>query len=275
MPASPLPQEVLEEIIRHAAPSGGAFLVGGQALNFWAERYSATAPELAHYGPYTSKDVDFFGTVDVARKLALSLGGSVRVPNLDDHTPQSAIVKAIVLGREIEIDFLWNVAGPPADELKKQMVKVAYPVRADGAALTVPMSVMHPLHCLQSRAANVITLGRGDPVSKRQLDAAPIIVSQYISEALGDGTDMKRTRVATSVLRALHHYLVSDTTGTRVHRVCANNPLDTLQRFAVDPRLDERYRDHQLRAMTDEVAARQARDHNRAAILAAGRGFGR
>lgn len=64
MPAPTLAREVLEEVIRHAAPSGGAFLVGGQALNLWAERYSAAAPELDYYGPYTSKDVDFFGTAD-------------------------------------------------------------------------------------------------------------------------------------------------------------------------------------------------------------------
>lgn len=80
MPAPPLPKEVLQEIIHHASPSGGAFLVGGQALNFWADRYSGAAPELDSYGPYTSKDVDFFGTVDAARKLATSLGGGVRVP---------------------------------------------------------------------------------------------------------------------------------------------------------------------------------------------------
>lgn len=64
MPAPTLARKVLEEVIRHAAPSGGAFLVGGQALNLWAESYSAAAPELDSYGPYTSKDVDFFGTAD-------------------------------------------------------------------------------------------------------------------------------------------------------------------------------------------------------------------
>lgn len=64
MHAPTLARKVLEEVIRHAATSGGAFLVGGQALNLWAERYSAAAPELDSYGPYTSKDVDFFGTAD-------------------------------------------------------------------------------------------------------------------------------------------------------------------------------------------------------------------
>jgi hypothetical protein len=42
--------------------SDGAFIVGGQALNIWAERYSAVA-ELADFGPYTSKDIDYFDSV--------------------------------------------------------------------------------------------------------------------------------------------------------------------------------------------------------------------
>lgn len=148
----PLPREVPAEVVRHASPSGGAFLIGGQALNFWAERYSEIAPELNEYGPFVTKDVDFFGTADAARELAHSLGGTIRLPTADNHTPQSAIVTADVLGHRVEIDFLWNVMGPPADQLKKQMVEVSYPIRGTHGDTTVPMSIMHPVHCLQSRA---------------------------------------------------------------------------------------------------------------------------
>ena len=59
--------------------SDKAFIVGGQALNLWAERYSEV-PELAAYGPYTSKDIDYFGRREAARKLADALGGTLRIP---------------------------------------------------------------------------------------------------------------------------------------------------------------------------------------------------
>jgi len=45
----------------------------------------------------------------VARKRGR--GGSLRVPDLDNTTPQSAIVVAEIDGRQIEIDFLTHVLG--------------------------------------------------------------------------------------------------------------------------------------------------------------------
>lgn len=273
--AAALPQAIVEEIIRHASPGGGAFLVGGQALNFWAERYSEAAPELIGYGPFASKDVDFFGSRDAAAKLAKALGGTVAYPSMDDSTPNSAIVSATVLGRPIEIDFLWNIAGPPADKLAKQMVAIDYPIRGTGEGATVPIGVMHPLHCLQSRAANVITLGRRDDTAKRQLDAAPIVLREYVAEALGTDPNVHRARVASSVLKALGAYLTSDPVGVRLHQNTRNNPLDVVRTFREDPRFDQRFREHQLKAIIDDVEARQARDRNRLAGMAARLGFGR
>lgn len=273
--AEPLPQAIVEEIIRHASPGGGAFLVGGQALNFWAERYSEAAPELIGYGPFASKDVDFFGSRDAAAKLAKALGGIVAYPSMDDSTPNSAIVRATVLGRPIEIDFLWNIAGPPADKLAKQMVAIDYPMRGAGDGTTLPIGVMHPLHCLQSRAANVITLGRRDDTAKRQLDAAPIVLREYVSEALGSEPDVHRARVAASVLKALGAYLTSDPVGVRLHQRSQNNPLDIIRSFRDDPRFDQRFREHQLKAIVEDVEVRQARDRNRIAGMAASRGFSR
>jgi hypothetical protein len=270
-----LPQDVVDAVVRHASPENGAFLVGGQALNFWAERYSEKAPELIDYGPFASKDIDFFGNGAAAAKLAKALGGTVNYPSMDNHTPNSAIVTAVVLGHRIHIDFLLDVAGPPADKLAKQMVSIDYPLRSAGQNASVPVGVMHPLHCLQSRASNVITLGRKDRIAQRQLDAAPIVVREYVSEALGQGRDVHRARVASSVLKALGEYLLSDPVGAKIHQRTANNPLAIIQAFEKDERFDERYRQHQLKHMIEEVQARQARDRNRAAFAARSLGLGR
>ena len=76
-----IPADVPAEVIRRASPVGAAFLVGGQALNFWAERYSAHCKELEEYGPFTSKDVDFFGTN--AHSLEFGGGANLAVGELD------------------------------------------------------------------------------------------------------------------------------------------------------------------------------------------------
>ena len=36
-------------------------LIGGQAVNYWAERYLATEPQLKSLQPFTSEDIDFKG----------------------------------------------------------------------------------------------------------------------------------------------------------------------------------------------------------------------
>src|SRR3954466_15416205 len=43
-------------------------LIGGQAINYWAERYLSTEPELEKLQPFTSQDIDFKGRrADVGR----------------------------------------------------------------------------------------------------------------------------------------------------------------------------------------------------------------
>jgi hypothetical protein len=49
-------------LIRLGDSSPAMVLIGGQALSFWAEQYSARAPEIGAQAHYASKDVDFCGT---------------------------------------------------------------------------------------------------------------------------------------------------------------------------------------------------------------------
>jgi len=144
-----------QTVIRLASVLGlkdGAFVVGGQALNLWAERYAPGWPDLIAYGPFTSKDLDYFGYQKAARKLAVALGGRMVVPRPEDHTPNTALVIAAIDGREIEIDFLSNVMGVRANALERDAVELLVSL-PDGGSLAVP--IMHPLHCLQSRIAIV------------------------------------------------------------------------------------------------------------------------
>ena len=222
----------------------GAFIVGGQALNLWAERYSH-APELALYGPYTSKDLDYFGHRDAAMKLAERLGGRVMIPSSDDATPQSAIVVAEVAGEEIRIDFLKHVKGVKVKALTESAVELLVPVHTAEGPGQLALPVMHPLHCLQSRIANVVELGRGDDVAARQLSAAPIVVREYISEMLDEGDQDEATRT----LQRLFEHLRSDIAGRVAHRHTGNDPAAIIDHFADDERLDARYRKHNIRAM--------------------------
>lgn len=127
------------------AQHDGVIMVGGQALALWAERYQALCPELAALGPLTSDDLDYFGPRSAAETLASAIGGTVHLPDADDHTPNTAVVTATLGGTRVQVDFLWSLAGVQEADLKRQALELFIPGEgAESEAITVP--VMHPLH---------------------------------------------------------------------------------------------------------------------------------
>lgn len=48
-------------------------LIGGQAVNYWADRYLADEPDLRQCAPFTSEDIDFHGNRDDVRRIAEQL----------------------------------------------------------------------------------------------------------------------------------------------------------------------------------------------------------
>jgi len=251
--SEPLPRGTVIRLASVLGLEDKAFIVGGQALNLWAERYAASHPDLAAYGPFTSKDLDYFGHRAAADKLAHALGGEVRHPGLDDNTPNSALVTATIDGKELAIDFVADVIGVKARSLERKAVELIVPVRSGGIdELAVP--VMHPLHCLQSRIANVARLDRRDALALRQLAAAPIVLQAYIDEMLQIGD----VGEATDTLQELFEYLRSDLVGRGCADLPMRDPATILAAFQLDRRLDVRFRWFNLRSMRRTLSARHS-----------------
>jgi len=55
-------------------------LIGGQAVNYWAERYLATEPQLRPLQPFTSEDIDFKGSSEDVQRIAQQLKLSPAYP---------------------------------------------------------------------------------------------------------------------------------------------------------------------------------------------------
>lgn len=211
-------------------------------------------PELAAYGPYTSKDIDYFGRKEAAEKLAAALNGRVLIPDADDHTPQTAIVQATIDDQEITIDFLWHIKGVDQASLERQAVEMILKVKVGDQNGELRIPIMHPLHCMQSRLANVIELHRGTDLAHRQLEASPIVLREYLSEVLKDGGH----KHVTTVLQALYTYLLSDPNGRRAHKRMTNDPADILMHFQADNRLDQRWREKSLVPMCQKITNRRS-----------------
>lgn len=83
------------EIFQVRNPDGKPYvLIGGQAVNFWAELYLAAEPALKKYVPFTSGDIDYRGNREDVRHIA----GQLELPAVfPDKVSMTALAGAIPL----------------------------------------------------------------------------------------------------------------------------------------------------------------------------------
>ncbi len=256
------PQQ-LAKFFDAASEVEGAFVVGGQALNIWAERYASRNKNLASYAPFTSKDLDYFGTLDVAQQVADRVDGELKVPKLDHHTPVTAALIAELDGEEIIIQFIDHVLGASDKDIKKRVAIISVPMLWDGEKVDVAISILHPFHCFVSRITNVRQLKRSDDTAMRQLNASVHVLREFINDLLIFGD----TSRASLVLKLLYRFLRSQMYGRDAHMFTDTDPLEILNEFGEDERLDYRFRPH-LKNWHNEVIGRRKNREKRLSALA-------
>jgi hypothetical protein len=86
-------------------------LIGGQAVNYWAERYLAAEPQLKSLQPFTSEDIDFKGgSADVqhiARQLKLTPG----YPSKVEMTALAGTIPFQIDGMKSNIEVVRRIPG--------------------------------------------------------------------------------------------------------------------------------------------------------------------
>jgi hypothetical protein len=149
------------EIIEDIPDLNDIILIGGQALNYWAEVLGlANAESTGTYGPATSRDIDFLGSIASVRAFAAGVQGKAFIAGWGDaFSPNSGVVAFDFHGETREIDFLANMAGFTTAELST-VHKWAHRVQLR-ESLAASLAVMHPMHCLQAQLENIYgTLNR-------------------------------------------------------------------------------------------------------------------
>lgn len=216
-----------------------AIVIGGQSINLWAEFYRSQIPDLLEQGPFLSRDIDFLHNARAETSLVKALGGKLVLPSGGDHTPNAALFLGEIEGCRVRIDFMREVLGVKADALKRRFVTIAG-VTPSGE--TVSILLMHPLHCFQSRLANINTLGRRDAVAIRQARASVHILRAFLDDLLS----RSETRQAQSILREYFFTLKQGYFGFPAHIEIDLHPEVVLDAFRGDSRFDARWRGHQL-----------------------------
>ena len=157
----------------------GIVLVGGQALNFWAEALGiANENSQGPYGPAVSGDIDFLGSATAALAFGEAAGGKVKIAGMDDaHSPNTALVTLDIEGEQHLIDFLGGMKGFSHEELNR-VRRSAMPVGLVPGRHQ-PVLVMHPAHCLQSQIENIYgheLNRRAEPGGKRYIGRVKLAV---------------------------------------------------------------------------------------------------
>ena len=249
-----------EDVIRIASKltvDDETFVIGGQAVNLWAWIYRDKHPYLSRNGPFTSQDIDYFGSAAAADRFAEAVGGVVRRPGGNDmNTPQTAIVQIDMGGHTITIDFLNAILGVARDELATGVSIVALPAQVDGQFVEIEVPVLHPVLCLQSRIGNMLSPAtlRRDDFAWRQLHAAVAVIEVFLHDALAEH-DYKEAKRS---LRTLFAYLRSHPFGRIADRDLGVDALDIIRRLSEDQRFDPRFRGYQLGGMIRAIEKRRA-----------------
>ena len=245
------------EITSKLETDDDAFIIGGQATNFWAWFYQEKEPALKLKGPFTSADIDYFGTQDVARNLATALGGKLLLPEPDDHTPNTAQIETTINGKPLTIDFLRSVLGIQDRELQHGGVSILeITAELDSKPTKVRIKVMHPVLCLKSRIVNMLhpATRRVDRIARTQAEATIVIVQRFISDALDDTGGWKD---AHACLREIFRDLRSDEYVKVADAKIGVDPLNILRAFADDQRIDQRYRNFQIKKWINKIEKRR------------------
>lgn len=226
MSASPLSYEEALRILRELhelSEQHRIVVIGGQAVALWYRQLSELGflpgDELE---ALTSKDIDFRGSRQSVQRAATLLGGTAKLPSLDDHTASTGLVLFIDShGRKRQIDFL----DAPYGLVARDVIETTQYVVLSDAQGQVPVAIIHPQRLMESRVHNVIGLGRRGRLALRQAQAAVHCARAY-SQALLESRQMSAARRQRAVLNL----------NERVYRFC-RRPVahQFLRATAIDP----------------------------------------
>jgi hypothetical protein len=142
------------------------------------------------------------------------------------------------------VDFLSYVQGP--DKVSQAAITIQIDNLIGQPGDKIPARIMHPMHCLESKLTNRVTLSRTSLSAQTQLEATVPILREFITEMLSMAKRSTAARIARDTLNQLGHYLCSDLSGKQADKFMARDPLSVLRHFADDDRLPLLTREHNI-----------------------------
>lgn len=254
----PLRPEEVERILRQLEPLSRdrlIVLIGGQAVAFWAAFFELEAPA-KKATVFTSKDIDFEGAARSARAAGELIGGTVRIPDMDDHTPNTGLVLFEDSdGVSRELDFLDAPHGLRARDIRDTAVQLSVP---NPKGPDVPVWVMHPERCMESRIYNVIDFKQSGPIALDQLRRSVICAREY-SRSLLDARSVPRAERVRAVLNLNERIFKKCVNDRRFRDVALDYDVDPFEAVLLDDRLPSEFRERRYPQMVEQVTSQRNR----------------
>ena len=154
-------------------------VVGGQAVNLWAEIYSSFIPDLEAFEPFVSKDADIFGSRELAQALSQQSGWECKFIESKDSIVVAVLSKTPTPGSTFTVEVLREVNGLSDDDLAlSQIIE-----RSDGSRVRIPS----PLVLLRAKLYNLASLTLNErPQDRKHVRMLAHIVPAYMRE-IGEG----------------------------------------------------------------------------------------
>lgn len=241
------------------ADGWAAVLIGGQAVNLWADRYQQDSCEWDELRPYTSRDLDYHGGLAEARLAMRVLHARGRLNTGSDPGPNAGVLQvALPDGRELLVDILTGVYGVSAAEIERTAVSWS----GVGLLSDLTLRVIHPLLLIEAKTASLRGLPQAGRQDAKHLRMLILIVRQWLREQLAHPR---------STFRAVERLVTCAASPAGLHAFTQG--IDLMQSLPLDdmrcgvgyaaffdrrwPQLNDKLsekRERHLRAMQDERA---------------------
>jgi hypothetical protein len=256
----PLRHEEVQRILGLLEPLSAdrsIVLVGGQAVAFWTRFLQEHSSEIAALAPLTSKDIDFEGSARAVRRTADLLGARMRLASMDDHTPNTGIVIFVDAdGIEREIDFIDQPLGLRVRDIRDTAIRLIIPDNEAGHE--IPVWVMHPERCMESRFYNAQILHKTDGLAMRQLEVSIACAREWSRYLLDDDSSPERTRAVLRINERIFRKCLRDMHFRAAELTLRIDPFEAV--LVEHPVLPAQFRERRYPQMREQIEDRRGRD---------------
>lgn len=151
-------------------------MIGGQAVNYWAERYLRDEPELKEHLPFTSGDIDYQGNREDVRHIAGQLERGAVFPDKVSMTALAGTIPFRIGGQPSNIEVVRQIPG---------VTSAAVDSLAVGAELAGrQIRVLDPISLLCSKVNLALTVPQKDRQDVAHAKILVLCVRGFLRDAL-------------------------------------------------------------------------------------------